>query len=71
MGNKVIESIKINKCEDEELEGQPKKKIKLNEEIDVESWDYKTKAWEIMLHSFRYKFGGKEFKTEVPYWYYP
>jgi hypothetical protein len=43
--------------------------VKPSEELRAEEWDFETKPWEIMLHSYNYKFAGKSFKTKLPYWY--
>lgn len=50
--------------------GNPTKKIKLNEELIADKdWDYENKPWEICLHSYKYIFEGKEYKSKFPYWH--
>jgi 23S rRNA-/tRNA-specific pseudouridylate synthase len=70
VGNGIIKYIEgKNSRVEEHVLGQPTKKLKHSEELSIEQWDYQTKPWEIMLHSYHYKFGGNSFTTKLPYWY--
>ena len=40
---------------------------KLIVKLDNE-WDYKSKPWQICLHSFQYKLEGKTYQIEKPFW---